>query len=51
MNKAIPYEGDNAFRANARDGKPVTKTFDGDTVAIVEQVKVPPVLEEIKAKQ
>ena len=36
------------FEGLTRDGKPVTKTFNGDTTALMKVVKVPPTLGEIK---
>lgn len=36
------------FDGLTRDGKPVTRTFNGDTTAMMQQVKVPPSLEEIR---
>jgi exo-beta-1,3-glucanase (GH17 family) len=38
------------FEGLTRDGKPVTKTFSGDTTALMKDVKVPPTLGEIKAR-
>ncbi len=39
------------FDGLTRDGNPVTKTFDGDTAALMEQVKVPPALRGTGADQ
>ncbi|MDF1560226.1 MAG: glycosyl hydrolase family 17 protein [Bacteroidales bacterium] len=39
------------FDALTRDGKPVTKTFNGDTVVLMQMVKVPPALQEITEDQ
>jgi hypothetical protein len=39
------------FDGLTRDGNPVTKTFNGDTAALMQQVKVPPALQEIRADQ
>ena len=38
------------FEGLTRDGKPVTKTFSGDTTALMKDVKVPPTWGEIKAR-
>ena len=37
------------FEGLTRDGKTVSKTFDGDSVALMQQVKVPPTLRETAA--
>ncbi len=37
------------FEGLTRDGKPITKTFNGDYDAMMETVKVPPSLEEVMA--
>jgi exo-beta-1,3-glucanase (GH17 family) len=37
------------FEGLTRDGKPITKTFNGDTAALMQTVKVPPALSEINA--
>jgi len=34
-----------------RDGKPITKTFDGDKAALMKDVKVPPTVKEIKDRK
>ncbi|MDR9417378.1 glycosyl hydrolase family 17 [Gracilimonas sp.] len=39
------------FDGLTRDGKPITKTFNGDLDALMETVKVPPTDAEIQAKQ
>jgi len=36
------------FNGLTRDGKPITKTFNGDKSAMMQEVKVPPALQEIK---
>lgn len=38
-----------AFEGLMRDGKPITKTFNGDKDALMKTVKVPPTVEETKA--
>ena len=35
------------FDGLTRDGKPITKTFDGDKAAMMQEVKVPPTAKEI----
>ncbi len=39
------------FEELSRDGKPITKTFNGDTAAMMQLVKVPPALQEVTAGQ
>ena len=37
------------FEGLTRDGKPITRTFNGDTAVLMQTVKVPPALSEINA--
>jgi len=39
------------FNGLTRDGKAITKTFNGDTAAMMQTVKVPPTLKEISERQ
>lgn len=39
------------FTGLSRDGKPITKTYNGDLKALMHEVKVPPTEKEIKAKK
>ncbi len=39
------------FDGLTRDGNPVGKTFNGDTTAMMQSVKVPPTLVEIRARK
>jgi len=38
------------FDGLTRDGKPITKTFGGDSIALMQQVKIPPTLKEISER-
>ena len=39
------------FKGLKRDGQPITKTYDGNKESLMKDVKVPPTLQEIKAKK
>ena len=39
------------FDGLTRDGKPITKTYDGDTAAMMDDVKVPPTAKEISERK
>lgn len=39
------------FDGLTRDGKPITKTYDGDTAAMMQEVKVPPTAKEIRERK
>lgn len=41
---------DGVFDGLTRDGKPITKTFDGDKEALLKAIKVPPTDKEIKSR-
>lgn len=45
------YVDKGIFEGLSRDGKPITKTYNGDHKALMQDVKVPPTDKEIKAKK